>query len=177
MPVFFGRDISRFSEFISVWYGDSPKLRIPDSVSPKFKLLFPLDYLPTVNNAQTQLLVSFVEGLEKALDVERTEISLADKWKADIADGPENDDLAEYLKLVGRRCRPPFMGLTAKSRHRPVATLTTTMRIMHYSHFAESTRRSSTSIPSSIGPCSGSGEWNPAHSSTAQAKPSTKVVA
>jgi len=103
MPVFFGRDISRFPEFISVWYRDSPKPRIPDSVFfPEFKLLFPLDYLPTVNNAQTQLLVSFVEGLERALGVERTEISLADKWTADIPDGPENDDLAEYLKLVGR---------------------------------------------------------------------------
>ena len=27
-PLFFGRDISRFSEFISVWYGSSPMLKI-----------------------------------------------------------------------------------------------------------------------------------------------------
>lgn len=32
MPVFFGRDISRFSEFISVWYGDAPMLRAPSKV-------------------------------------------------------------------------------------------------------------------------------------------------
>lgn len=34
MPVLFGRDLSRFSEFISVWYGDSPMLRTPSKVDP-----------------------------------------------------------------------------------------------------------------------------------------------
>lgn len=34
MPVFFGRDISKFSEFISVWYGSSPMLRTPSNVDP-----------------------------------------------------------------------------------------------------------------------------------------------
>lgn len=32
MPVMFSRDISRLSEFISVWYGDSSLLKIPDYV-------------------------------------------------------------------------------------------------------------------------------------------------
>jgi hypothetical protein len=100
MPVFFGRDISRFSKFISVWYGDSPKLRDPFNVPAKYKLLYPLDYLPTVNHAQTQLLISFIEGLERTLNIKRTEISLAEKWKADLPDGPEHKDLEEYLKLV-----------------------------------------------------------------------------
>lgn len=33
MPVFFGRDISRFQHFIYAWYGDSPLLRKPLRVS------------------------------------------------------------------------------------------------------------------------------------------------
>lgn len=40
MPVFFGRDLSRFSEFISVWYGNSPMLRSPSKVDPHPKLSF-----------------------------------------------------------------------------------------------------------------------------------------
>jgi len=35
MPVFFGRDISQFSDFISVWYGSSPMLRQPSKVDPR----------------------------------------------------------------------------------------------------------------------------------------------
>lgn len=40
MPVFFGRDFSRFSELISVWYGNSPMLRTPSKVDPRPKKLF-----------------------------------------------------------------------------------------------------------------------------------------
>lgn len=83
MPAFFGRDIFRFSYFISVWYGESPMLRTPSSLPPSVKILYPSDYLPTANNAQTQLLTQFVEGLERALNVKRTTISLAKKWSSD----------------------------------------------------------------------------------------------
>lgn len=38
MPVFFGRNLSRFSEFISVWYGNSPMLRTTSKVGPRPKL-------------------------------------------------------------------------------------------------------------------------------------------
>lgn len=33
MPVFFGRDLSRFPEFIDVWYGNSPLLKMPSKVN------------------------------------------------------------------------------------------------------------------------------------------------
>jgi hypothetical protein len=33
MPVFFGRDISTFARFISVWYGEATMLRAPPNVS------------------------------------------------------------------------------------------------------------------------------------------------
>jgi len=36
MPVFFGRDVSKFADFISVWYGSSPVLRQPSNVSPSY---------------------------------------------------------------------------------------------------------------------------------------------
>lgn len=64
------------------------------------KILYPLDYLPTTTPAQTALITKFVEGLESALGVKRTEISLADLWKKDLPDGPEHSDISEYLHLV-----------------------------------------------------------------------------
>ncbi|KAI1058905.1 hypothetical protein LB507_004038 [Fusarium sp. FIESC RH6] len=99
MPVFFGRDITKFTNFISVWYGDSQMLKAP-SKAP-VKILYPTDYLPTPNEAQTSVIHEFVIGLEKAFGVERTKISLADEWAKDLPDGEDNADLAEYLELVG----------------------------------------------------------------------------
>ena len=114
MPVFYGRDLSKCSEFISVWYGNSPILRAPSKVYPilsyfstltqsiklPVKILYPLDYLPTPNKAQSRLMDNFVEGLESAMRAHREEISLAALWKGDCPDGPENQDIAEYLSLV-----------------------------------------------------------------------------
>ncbi|PGH19536.1 hypothetical protein AJ80_03871 [Polytolypa hystricis UAMH7299] len=43
MPVFFGRDLSRFSDFIFVWYGNSPILRTPsESVFSILVIIFQL---------------------------------------------------------------------------------------------------------------------------------------
>ncbi|KAJ9493640.1 hypothetical protein H2202_010884 [Exophiala xenobiotica] len=97
MPVFFGRDLSRFFDFISVWYGESPMLRTPSELP--VKILYPKDYLPTPNAAQSILSDKFVKGLESALQVKREEISLAELWKRDCPDGPDHADIAEYLKL------------------------------------------------------------------------------
>ncbi|KAK5282570.1 hypothetical protein LTR20_003380 [Exophiala xenobiotica] len=99
MPVFFGRDLSRFFDFISVWYGESPMLRTPSELP--VKILYPKDYLPTPNAAQSILSDKFVKGLESALQVKREEISLAELWKRDCPDGPDHADIAEYLKLAG----------------------------------------------------------------------------
>ncbi|KAK5490129.1 hypothetical protein LTR55_004650 [Exophiala xenobiotica] len=102
MPVFFGRDLSRFFDFISVWYGESPMLRTPSELP--VKILYPKDYLPTPNAAQSILSDKFVKGLESALQVKREEISLAELWKRDCPDGPDHADIAEYLKLVSFYC-------------------------------------------------------------------------
>lgn len=56
-----------------------------------------------MNPAQTALIDKYVESLEAALQVTRTHISLADLWKEQCPDGPENADIAEYLKLVRSR--------------------------------------------------------------------------
>ncbi|TAQ88994.1 hypothetical protein B7494_g2658 [Chlorociboria aeruginascens] len=102
MPVLFGRDISKFSEFISVWYGTSPMLRSPSKA--QVKILYPSDYLPTTNSAQSQVIDNFVKELETALQVSRVNISLAKEWKKDCPDGPNHLNIAEYLKLVGSKC-------------------------------------------------------------------------
>ncbi len=64
------------------------------------EILYPSDYLPTPNAAQTSLIDKFVTGLENALHVKRTKISLAEMWKHDSPDGLEHADIAEYLKTV-----------------------------------------------------------------------------
>ena len=64
------------------------------------KILYPLDYLPTSNEAQTSAIHKFINGLEKASGIKRTKISLADQWAKDLPDGDDNADLAKYLELV-----------------------------------------------------------------------------
>ncbi|KAJ6178047.1 amidase [Penicillium mononematosum] len=101
MPVFFGRDLSRFSEFIAVWYGSSTLLRTPSEVQLPVRILYHRDYLPTKNEAQSRLIDTFVNGLETAFGVTRQEVSLAELWKHDCPDGPDHDDIAGYLELAG----------------------------------------------------------------------------
>lgn len=93
-------------------------LRGPSKVSPQsmlvlhsllflqaqVKILYPSDYLPTTNSAQSQVIDNFVKGLETALQVSRVNISLAEEWKKDCPDGPNHLNIAEYLKLVGSKC-------------------------------------------------------------------------
>ncbi|OHE97502.1 glutamyl-tRNA(Gln) amidotransferase [Colletotrichum orchidophilum] len=98
MPVFFGRDISRFADFISVWYGDSPMLRQPSQA--RVKIVYPEDYLPTPNPQQSYLIENFVAGLESALGIKRVSLSIAELWRRDVPDGEEHDDVEAYLKVV-----------------------------------------------------------------------------
>ncbi|KAJ5697591.1 amidase, partial [Penicillium malachiteum] len=98
MPVFFGRDVSQFSEFISVWYGDSPMHRAP--IKASVKILYPSDYLPTPNPAQTQVIAKFVSGLESALCSNRVSISLAELWRKDCPHGEQQKDIEKYLEFV-----------------------------------------------------------------------------
>ncbi|KAJ5728212.1 amidase [Penicillium malachiteum] len=93
MPMFFGRDISRFPEFIDVWYGNSPMLKAPTK--------YPQDYLPNVNQLQSNLIERFLKGLEGPFEVQREVISLAEEWRKDFPDGSEHADIAEYLRLAG----------------------------------------------------------------------------
>ncbi len=83
------------------------------------RILYPTDYLPTQNVAQTRLIESFIENLESLLGIKRTEISLADMWRESKPDLVEETDLAEYLKTVFpplpsehriRMLMPPYLG-------------------------------------------------------------------
>lgn len=64
------------------------------------RILYPQDYLPTPNNAQTKLIDEFVSALESALGVQKTPISIADLWRQDCPDGEEHADIAKYLDTV-----------------------------------------------------------------------------
>uniref|UniRef100_A0A8H7N2M7 Amidase domain-containing protein n=1 Tax=Bionectria ochroleuca TaxID=29856 RepID=A0A8H7N2M7_BIOOC len=100
MPGFFGRDLAKFKDVISVWYGDSPLLRQPSS-EIAVEILYPLDYLPTRNAEQTEAIDKFVSGLESAFKVKRTPVSIAKAWKDDLPDGTEHGDIAKYLETAG----------------------------------------------------------------------------
>ena len=64
------------------------------------KILYPSDYLPTPNAAQIGLIEKFTSGLESALQVARTGISLTQMWKEDCPDGAAHSDIAAYLETV-----------------------------------------------------------------------------
>ncbi|KAI0189043.1 amidase [Astrocystis sublimbata] len=98
MPGFYTRDVSKIPDVMSVWYGDSPMLRKPFQ---NYQILYPRDYLPTVNASQTAIFDAFVTGLETALQVKRTEISLAQCWKDDLPDGSGHPDIDKYLLTAG----------------------------------------------------------------------------
>ncbi|KAI1150033.1 amidase [Nemania diffusa] len=99
MPGFYTRDVSKLPDIMSVWYRDSPKLRSPSKAT--IKVLYPLDYLPTTNEAQTDIINAFIAGLESAPEVKRIDISLAQCWKKDMPDGPTHTDIKEYLMTAG----------------------------------------------------------------------------
>ncbi|CRL26358.1 unnamed protein product [Penicillium camemberti] len=73
--------------------------RAPGKV--QIKILYPSDYLPTPNPAQTQVIDKFVSGLESALGINRTDISLADLWEKHCPDGEQHKDIATYLEFAG----------------------------------------------------------------------------
>lgn len=65
------------------------------------EILHPRDYLPTSSFEQSQVIEKFVAGLESALHVKRTPISITELWKEDTPDGPEHANVVEYLETVG----------------------------------------------------------------------------
>ncbi|KAI0110841.1 amidase [Nemania sp. FL0031] len=99
MPGFFGRDLAHFPEIISVWYGKSPMLLQPSKIP--VRILYPTDYLPTSNNDQSLAIDKFITALETSLQVERTPVCIAERWKEDRPDGPHNADISKYLKDAG----------------------------------------------------------------------------
>jgi hypothetical protein len=67
----------------------------------------------------------FIIGLEKAFEVERTKISLADEWAKDLPDGEDNADLAEYLELVSLLSQIHLGYLLTRSRLGLIRIITT----------------------------------------------------
>ena len=71
----------------------------------KRRILYLTDYLPTPNDAQSSLIESFIQDLEKLLGIERTELSLAEMWR-NTAPEPINDiNLPVYLESVSQSSR------------------------------------------------------------------------
>lgn len=64
------------------------------------EILYPLDYLPTPNTAQSAVINKFVSSLEDSAHVKRTLVSIAKLWEEHQPDGPENADISKYLETV-----------------------------------------------------------------------------
>lgn len=121
-------------------------------------ILYPLDYLPTPNAAQSRLIDKFVEALESALQVCKEEISLAGLWKEDCPDGPEHADIAEYLKLVCFWFVGHIKLLLSSPRLEDILTIE--MHITTCLASESNTRRNTESHPSYTELCIGNGEWS-----------------
>lgn len=115
-----------------------------------------MDYLPTPNAAQTRLIETFVESFESALQTKRIEISLAELWKGDSPDGPEHNDIAEYLRLV--RCWLVDHARPLLSLGRLEAILITEILIKAWLALEINTRKNMGNLLSSTRLCAGSGE-------------------
>ena len=75
------------------------------------RILCPTDYLPTPNMAQTKLVDSFVQDLERLLGVKRTKVCLAEMWRDTAPDSVRGIELPDYLKTVSfsDRCSHSFV--------------------------------------------------------------------
>lgn len=121
-------------------------------------ILYPLDYLPTPNAAQSRLIDKFVEALESALQVSKAEISLAGLWKEDFQDGPEHADIAEYLKLICSWFVGHIKLLLSSLRLEDILTIE--MHITACLASESNTRRNTESHSSYTKLCIGNGEWS-----------------
>lgn len=62
--------------------------------------LYPLDYLPTKNGAQMEVIEFFVKGLERLLGVKRKHIELKKMWAECPPEGVTERDVSVYLGTV-----------------------------------------------------------------------------
>lgn len=113
VPCLFGRDISKFRDFASAWYGaDLQSNPTTQPISSSFadsdvrvhgkppKLLYPIDFMLKFGGEQKRLVDVFVKDLELALGVKRTILSLAKEWEASAPEDIAKQGLQEYMQNV-----------------------------------------------------------------------------
>ena len=105
-------------------------------------ILYPKDYLPTINAAQTEVIDSFVKDLENELGIARTEISLAEEWKKSRPASVQESDVNEYLKEVSKILCKIYCQTNGSTR--PGLFLTTKSHTSSLQNSETVTRRSST---------------------------------
>jgi len=86
--------LERFHNFVSHWYGPNA-VKKPIS-SPK--LLFPPDFMTSINPSQTNLIEGYVKDLERSLDAVVERKSIAETWS--YSSPVEEKDLNVYLQNV-----------------------------------------------------------------------------
>ncbi|KAL8418082.1 hypothetical protein RB594_001629 [Gaeumannomyces avenae] len=64
------------------------------------RILYPTDYLPTKNAAQTAVIDQFIRDLEESTGVNKTEINLVEEWRK-TKETTSEDDLPEHLSRAG----------------------------------------------------------------------------
>lgn len=113
VPCFFGRDISKFRDFASAWYGaDLQSDGTTQPISSSFvnsnvrvrgkppRIVYPMDFMLKVGGEQKRLIDGFVKDLESALGIKRTILSLAREWEASAPENLAKQGLQEYMQNV-----------------------------------------------------------------------------
>jgi Asp-tRNA(Asn)/Glu-tRNA(Gln) amidotransferase A subunit family amidase len=99
-PGFLGRDLNRFHNFASIWYGE----HLNGTTIRKPKIVVPIDFLATINGKQLELTESFISDLERALDTVAERRSIAADWVQTSPVDEKNIDT--YLQNASRSLSP-----------------------------------------------------------------------
>jgi len=97
VPSVFGRDISKFKDFMSSWYGRAVTPMAAKSKS--WSIVFPTDYMNIQNEEQLRHIEKFTDDLAKFLDTEVQRISISQRWKETTTTNQSMDD---YMSWVSR---------------------------------------------------------------------------
>jgi Asp-tRNA(Asn)/Glu-tRNA(Gln) amidotransferase A subunit family amidase len=93
-PGLIGRDLNRFHQFVSAWYGEelaNRPLKTP-------KILLPTDFYVSIDEEQVKLINHFVADLEQTLKTKVERRSIAETWSESAP--VKEQDLNVYLQNV-----------------------------------------------------------------------------
>ena len=110
MPCLFSRDMEYISRVMHLYETQNKNTSsTPRNNYAINTILYPSDFLPTSHQGQMAAIDSFVNDLEKSLDIKRTNISISKSWKETHPKAANSDDLHSWLDKVLPTSSQTFM--------------------------------------------------------------------